>query len=147
MAVIIGLAGGTAAHAQEKTAANAFAFIRDNMTDGSWKGGYRHCYKGLEDCDDEMAPIQSVTYLYSSYCHLRFTMNAVGYPTREIDLTKPLTVGPSILSLLAFSGPIRLTNGEVAPVWQVDGPSYEIGQRVVAAVTYLQGLCKQSTPW
>jgi hypothetical protein len=144
----ITVAAPLAAAAQEKTPANAFAFIRDNVGDRSWEGQYELCEED-DYCQVEWARVVGVSYLGNTYCHLRFVIageGSNGNVVRDVDLTKSFSIVGA--STVWFSGPVRKNNGDVTAEWQLRAPSWDIGTRTVAAINYLQTVCKPAgSPW
>lgn len=156
IAALLGLGGMLAlapAHAQEKTPANAFEFIRSVMSDGSWEGQYEYCdqeyeYDELiwEDCSTQWAPVQHVYYYDNTYCAITFQMAAEDSPVRKIDLRKQFDIVD--WGGLNFNGPVVKSNGEVTGSWRTSTTNYDAHKRVLAAVQYLRDICKPNTgPW
>jgi hypothetical protein len=133
--------------AQEKTPANAFAFIRDNVADGSWMGNYVAC-RGNDDCWDAEGRIIGADFQNGSYCNLRFVIQTeTGSATRHIDLTKAFSIWfDGYTRKIHFAGPVRNGEGEVLSGWDMHA-SYDISERVLAALHHLQTVCKPAGPW
>ena len=117
IAISVGLAAVIAASpaaAQEKTPANAFEFIRSNMSDGTWEGWTKFCYHAEDRCEIEETPIQSVSYDGGSYCVIRIALRGDRTLYRTLDLRKSFSIVMDVdRERIVFQGPVRNTNGEI----------------------------------
>ena len=150
VAVLLAAVIASPASAQEKTPASAYEFIRSNMGDGSWGGEYEFC-DDIRDDDtcyiNNDARITGVYYEYNTYCYINFIVtNENGSMRRIVDLRKSFTIGRSYPGIY-FSGPVGSQTGKIYPQWQAIYPSFDIAERVVAALNYLSEQCRPKSAW
>ena len=136
-------------HAEERSPASAFAFIKDKVTDGSWSGAGRFCYANGSCYYNGHKRIIGLSATDQSYCILTFTMAIGGTQpavTRKIDLTRQFVISYNG-NLVTFEGPVVVSNGDIIPSWNIKGPSFEVGVQVGKALQFIQSSCRQKSVW
>lgn len=135
--------------AEERTAANAFTFIQDMVTDGSWTGPARVCNARSQCFTEQDNRIISVAARDQSFCQISFSMAVTGTTStaiRTIDLTRNFDVGYSSTDIW-FNGPVAVTDGTIEPYWGMRAPSYQVAEQVGKALQFIYSKCRTPSIW
>lgn len=147
--VIAAVSFSQATQAEERTEANAFEFIKDMVTDGSWTGTASRCNARSQCHTTRNNRIVGFNARDQSYCQLTFSIAVEGTPstvTRTVDMTRNFDISYNSMDIW-FLGPVAMRDGKIEPEWSMQAPSSQVAEQVGKALQFIYASCHTRSPW